>query len=305
MTGFDHLTVLRDEVVRVLAPAAGEVHVDCTLGGGGHAEALLEAAPCVVIGIDRDAAALAAARARLARFGDRFVAVRGRFGGLGALLDAAGHPQVDGILADLGVSSPQLDRPERGFSFRFSGPLDMRMDQDAPLSASDVVNEWSEEDLARTIRDLGEEQRWRAVAKAIVAGRPWSDTAALAGAIGRAIGRSDSRINPATRTFQAIRMAVNDELGELDALLSQIPDRLRPGGRAAIIAFHSLEDRAVKQFFARESARGTERDPWGRPVIAPRLSAPSRPQKPAEDDPNPRARSARLRSARRLPWPTP
>jgi 16S rRNA (cytosine1402-N4)-methyltransferase len=181
----------------------------------------------------------------------------------------------------------------------------MRMDTDAELAAAEVVNEWSEEDLGQAIRDLGEEQRWRAVARAIVAGRPWADTAALAAGVGRAVGRSDSRINPATRTFQAIRMVVNDELGELDRLLTLLPDRLKSGGRAAIIAFHSLEDRAVKQFFARESARGTERDPWGRPVTPPRLSAPSRPMKPAEDDPNPRARSARLRSARRLPWPTP
>lgn len=302
MTGFAHVTVLRDEVVRALAPAAGEVHVDCTLGGGGHAEALLEAAPCRVIGIDRDADALAAATERLGRFGDRFRAVRGRFGDLGRVLDEVGEPQVDGVCADLGVSSPQLDRADRGFSFRQSGPLDMRMDQDAPVSAADVVNAWPEDELAAAIRDLGEEQRWRAVAKAIVAGRPWADTTALAGAIAKVVGRGDGRIHPATRTFQAIRMVVNDELGELDRLLTQLPDRLRPGGRAAIIAFHSLEDRAVKQFFARESARGTERDPYGHPVTPPRLSAPSRPVS-ADSDPNPRARSARLRSARRLPWP--
>jgi 16S rRNA (cytosine1402-N4)-methyltransferase len=239
------------------------VIVDCTLGGGGHAEALLDAG-CTVIGIDRDPHALAAA-ARLA--GPRFTAVRARFSELSDVLDRLGHGQVDGVLADLGVSSPQLDEAARGFSFREAGPIDMRMDPDAPVSAADLVNGWSEGDLADVIWRYGEEKRSRAVAKAIVAGRPWKDTRALAEAIAKVVGRGAGRIHPATRTFQGIRIAVNDELGEVERMLPQAVARLAPGGRLAVI-------RTIRLREVRDVA-------------------------PAPDDPNPRARSARLRTATR------
>lgn len=297
---FHHVTVLRDEVVAALRPADGEVHVDCTLGGGGHAEALLEAAACRVVGLDRDPSALAAASARLARFGDRFTAVRASFSRLGAVLEELGLDAVDGVLADLGVSSHQLDTAARGFSFRLPGPVDMRMDPDAPRSAADLVNGAAEAELADLIWAYGEERRSRAVARAIVAGRPWTDTAALAEAVAAAVGRSKDRIHPATRTFQALRIAVNDELGEVRALLPAAAEALRPGGRLAIIAFHSLEDRLVKQFLHAESGRTGPRDAWGNPVSPVRFSA-LRLVRPADDDPNPRARSARLRVATRSP----
>lgn len=301
-TPWPHITVLRDEAVTALAPQSGETMVDCTLGMGGHAEALLHAAPCKVIGIDRDAEALAIAKARLAPFGDRFMPLQGPFGNLANLLDSVGVDGVDGILADLGVSSLQLDTPGRGFSFRFSGPIDMRMDPSTGRSAADVVNQSTEESLTTCIFDYGEERHARRIASAIVQGRPWHDTASLAAAIAAAVPRSPDRgrIHPATRTFQAIRILVNDELGELERLLSSAIDRLKPGGRLAVISFHSLEDRIVKQRLARESGKGVARDPYGRPVTPARLRVlPD--LTPPSDDPNPRARSARLRIAVRLP----
>jgi len=298
---YAHLPVLLDEVVAALAPVRGEVFVDCTLGGGGHTEALLEAVDCRVVGLDRDPAAIRAATARLDRFGGRFQAVHARFSDLAEVLDSLGLDAVDGVLADLGVSSAQLDDPGRGFSFRRPGPVDMRMDPGAPVSAASVVHDWSEDALADLIRRYGEEPRARRVARAIVAGRPWSDTTTLADAIARVLGGRRGSIHPATRVFQAIRIQVNDELGELQRLLPVAVERLRPGGRLAIISFHSLEDRLVKRFVAAESGRGTERDPYGRPVGLVRLSSRTRAVKPAPDDPNPRARSARLRIATRLP----
>jgi 16S rRNA (cytosine1402-N4)-methyltransferase len=298
---YTHVPVLLAEVVAAMRPADGEVVVDCTVGGGGHSEALLETANCQVVGIDRDPTAIAASLDRLRRFGDRFVAVQGRFSDLAAILDDRGFGQVDGVLADLGVSSPQLDDGGRGFSFSESGPIDMRMDPDAPVRAADLVNQWSEKELADIIYEYGEERHSRRVARAIVAGRPWSDTRTLASAVARAVGRSKGRIHPATRTFQALRIAVNDELGELRALLPVAVERLRAGGRLGVVSFHSLEDRIVKQFIARESGRTAERDPWGNPVGPVRLAAQA-PITPSSDDPNPRARSARLRTAVRLPW---
>ncbi|NCG21942.1 MAG: 16S rRNA (cytosine(1402)-N(4))-methyltransferase RsmH, partial [Rhodobacterales bacterium] len=173
---FDHIPVLRAEVVTMLAPKDGEVFIDCTLGGAGHTCELLRAADCSVIGVDRDPAALAAATQNAAEFGDRFTAVRATFGEIGSILDNLGIESVDGILADIGVSSHQLDTADRGFSFRRSGPIDMRMDPDAPFSAEHVVNSWDETKLANAIYTLGEERRSRPVARAIVAGRPWTDT---------------------------------------------------------------------------------------------------------------------------------
>ena len=300
MSAFTHTTVLAEEAVAALSPRDGGVYVDCTLGGGGHAEGLLTAADCRVIGLDRDPAALDAARARLERFGDRFQAVHARFSEMGAVLASLGVDAVDGVLADLGVSSPQLDRPERGFSFRAPGPIDMRMDPTGGLSAADLVNTADASQLADWIFTYGEERAARRVARAIVAGRPWTDTATLAAAIAEVVGRG-SGIHPATRTFQALRIVVNDELGEIRRLLPAAVDHLRPEGRLAIIAFHSLEDRIVKHYFQEQSGRTAPRDPFGNPLGPLRLRLLP-PVAPSPSDPNPRARSARLRAAVRLPW---
>jgi 16S rRNA (cytosine1402-N4)-methyltransferase len=300
MTPFAHVTVLAAEAVAALAPRDGGVYVDCTLGGGGHAEGLLQAADCRVIGLDRDPNALRAANARLAGFGGRFQSVHARFSELGPVLAGLGLDGVDGVLADLGVSSPQLDQPERGFSFRTPGPIDMRMDPTAGVSAAELVNSADQDELADWIYLYGEERAARRVARAIVAGRPWADTATLAAAIAEVVGRG-SGIHPATRTFQALRIVVNDELGEIRRLLPAAVDLLRPDGRLAIIAFHSLEDRIVKHYFQEQSGRTAPRDPFGNPVGPLRLRLLP-PVAPSPSDPNPRARSARLRAAVRLPW---
>lgn len=297
---FHHVPVMLEPVLEALDPQDGQVLVDCTLGGGGHTRAILEAADCRVVGIDRDPAALAAARQAAGECADRLITVRGQFGDVLEVLQSLEVEQVDGILADLGVSSHQLDTPERGFSFRQSGPVDMRMDPDATISAATVVNEWPQDRLADVLYQFGEERRSRAVAAAIVAGRPWEDTADLAHAIARVVGRSKGRKHPATRSFQAIRIAVNDELGQLDTLLRASLSCLAPGGRMAILTFHSLEDRAVKRFLADHSGRNLPRDGYGNPVGAIDFDE-VRSRAPERDDPNPRARSARLRSARKLP----
>jgi 16S rRNA (cytosine1402-N4)-methyltransferase len=301
MSAWPHTTVLLQESVEALAPRDGQWFVDCTLGCGGHAEALLEAAACTVIGIDRDDDALAISRQRLARFGDRLITVKGSFGDLEKILDDLGVRGVDGVLADLGVSSVQLDTPERGFSFRSSGPIDMRMDSSARLSAQEIVDTWDVESLAECISKYGEERHARRVARAIVQGRPWRDTLQLAEAVRAAIpGANQQRIHPATRTFQALRIAVNDELGELERLLPAALNALRSGGRLALISFHSLEDRIVKRFISHESGRDFPRDPYGNPLGTPRLHSRSSSIVPPPSDPNPRARSARLRAAVRL-----
>lgn len=304
MSRWPHIPVLLSEVVTALAPKSGEVLVDCTLGMGGHSEALLQAADCTVIGVDRDVQALQIARERLAPFGDRFIPVHGAFGDLAEILsqqvDRLGSSGVDAVLADLGVSSLQLDTPGRGFSFRAAGPLDMRMDTSAGQAAADLLNHWDESQLATCIASQGEERHARRIARLIVQGRPWTDTLALADAIAAAVpGGRSSRIHPATRTFQALRISVNDELGQLERLLPAATAHLRPGGRLAIISFHSLEDRIVKRFLAKESGRDAERDPYGNPLGTPRLSRLSSVTS-SPDDPNPRARSARLRTAVRL-----
>jgi 16S rRNA (cytosine1402-N4)-methyltransferase len=301
---FEHLTVLRDESVAALAPAAGETFVDCTLGGGGHTEALLEAAECRVIGLDRDPAALSAARERLARFGDRFEAVHTDFAGLSRVLAERGLSQVDGVLADLGVSSPQLDEAERGFSFRMAGPVDMRMDPTSGITAAELLATVDEAELVRILRDYGEERHARRVARALLQDQPFTDTVALAECVARVVGRGKGRIHPATRTFQALRIAVNGELDQLESLLQQAHDHLAPGGRLAFITFHSLEDRLVKQFLHRAAGRGLPRDAYGNPIGDVTLQL-ARPLTPSPDDPNPRARSSRLRSAQRLPWNAP
>ncbi len=302
MTAYQHLSVMLPDVVAALRPADGDVFVDCTFGGGGHTRALLEAANCTVVAIDRDPAALANAAALQGQFGDRLVPRHAAFSELGRVLDELGLPLVDGVLADLGVSSHQLDTPERGFSFRTRGPLDMRMDPTSGQSAAELVDTLDESELVRILREYGEEQKAGRVARAIVSGRPWSDTLSLAEAVARVVGPG-GRIHPATRTFQALRIAVNGELGELESLLPAALERLRPGGRLAFLTFHSLEDRLVKRFFDASAGKGRPRDPYGNPIGPVHLRV--HPDLAPTDPENPRARSARLRSATRLPWNAP
>jgi 16S rRNA (cytosine1402-N4)-methyltransferase len=309
MSTFAHTTVLREEATRLLAPGPGRCVLDGTLGGGGHSEALLEAG-ATVIGLDQDPAALAAARTRLARFGDRFTAVHANFRDARAVLDARGIALVDGAIVDLGVSSPQLDEAARGFSFSHAGPLDMRMDPGAGVPLSEWLDGVDARELERVIRDYGEEPQARRVARAVceahAAGR-LGDTRALAEVVAGAIPRATwpKLVHPATRTFQALRIAVNDELGALNAWLDALPDLVAPGGRACVIAFHSLEDRPVKQRFA-ELTRGCICPP-DMPVCGCGRAAGWRlltrkPVSAGEDEiaANPRSRSARLRCVERL-----
>jgi 16S rRNA (cytosine1402-N4)-methyltransferase len=300
---FVHATVLRDEVVQLLMPVPGKRLVDATLGGGGHAEALL-AAGAEVIGVDRDPTAIAAARARLAG-AERFRAIEGRAGELEALLGPLGLLPVDGLLMDLGVSSPQLETPERGFSFQSDGPLDMRMGSHGE-TASALIARLSEQELAAVLRELGEEPFARPIARALKADLP-TTTAGAVESVKRAVPRKawPSKVHVATRTFQALRIAVNDELGELERVLSTLPRLLTVGGRAAIIAFHSLEDRAVKQAFRALEGRCT--CPPGLPVCAcgaqgtfKVLTRRAVQASDAEVERNPRARSARLRGVERV-----
>ncbi len=300
---FAHQTVLRDEVVDVLAPRAGQRIVDATLGGGGHAEALLECG-AEVIGVDRDPAALAAASARLASR-QRFRALRGNAGDLESLLAPLGLLPVDGVLADLGVSSPQLEDAARGFSFQGDGPLDMRMGPEG-LTAAEAIADADESTLAQVLREFGEEPFARPIARALKAARP-STTQAAVEAVKQAVPRRawPKRTHVATRTFQALRIWVNDELGALERLLEALPRLLRVGGRAAIISFHSLEDRRVKQAF--RALEGRCRCPPGLPVCVCGAGGSFRPltrkavkASEAEVERNPRSRSARLRAVERL-----
>ncbi len=300
---FAHQTVLRDEVVDVLAPRTGQRIVDATLGGGGHAEALLERG-AEVIGVDRDPAALAAASARLVGR-PLFRALRGNAGDLERLLGPLGLLPVDGVLADLGVSSPQLEDAARGFSFQSDGPLDMRMGPEGQTAAEAIAGA-DEATLARVLRELGEEPFARPIARALKAARPTTTQTAVE-AVKRAVPRRawPKRVHVATRTFQALRIWVNDELGALERLLEALPRLLRVGGRAAIISFHSLEDRRVKQAFRALEGRCT--CPPGLPVCVCGAGGSFRPltrkavkASGAEVANNPRSRSARLRAVERL-----
>ncbi len=280
MSGVGHEPVMVDEVVRFLG--GRPTVVDLTLGAGGHAEALLESGVGRLIGVDRDPEAVTIASGRLSRFGDRFAAVRARFS------DVPVENRVDGVLYDLGVSSMQIERPERGFSFRHEGPLDMRMGRgQEDESAMDLVNAASEKELARIIFEYGEERRSRRVAAAIVRARqrrPIETTEELAGIVVSAVGGRRGGPHPARRTFQALRIAVNRELEELATSLPRAVGVLAPGGRVVVIAYHSLEDRIVKRFFA-----GDER----LTVLTKKPLVPSA----DEAARNPRARSAKLRAA--------
>ena len=305
---FVHESVLAREVVEILRPAPGRLFLDGTLGGGGHSGLLLEAG-ARVIGIDKDPRALAAANARLARFGEAFRAVRADFRDAKNVLAALGIAGVDGALVDLGVSSPQLDEAERGFSFSRPGPLDMRM-SDEGERLEDLLRRIDERELARILRDYGEEPFARPIARAIkraVGSDEPLDTRRLAELIAGAIPRRawPKRIHPATRTFQALRIAVNDELGALAAWLDGLPAMLSVGGRAAAIAFHSLEDRMVKTRFRELTTACT--CPPDLPVCAcgaqASFEAVTRKAVQASDEEiarNPRARSARLRAVEKI-----
>jgi 16S rRNA (cytosine1402-N4)-methyltransferase len=300
-----HVPVLVAEALRYLAPERGGLFVDCTVGLGGHAEALLASGPAVrLVGIDRDRDALALAAERLAPWEPRARLVAARFGELGSVL--AGAAVDGGILADLGVSSLQLERPERGFSFQEEGPLDMRMGGEG-ATAAEVVNSYGEAELQRIIRDYGEERMARRIARALVEARsqePITTTQRLREVIHRAKGRSrEGRIDAATRAFQALRIEVNRELAELESLLEQAVRLLAQDGRLVILSYHSLEDRLVKQRLRRFSQG--EKDPvTGRPRQETRLLEllTRKAVRPSEQElaENPRARSARLRAARRL-----
>jgi 16S rRNA (cytosine1402-N4)-methyltransferase len=301
---FVHATVLADEAVRFLAPRAGEIYCDATLGGGGHAERVLEAsAPDGrLVGIDRDPSALDAARARLQRFGDRVTLVHGTFGDARAILTRLGLQLVDGFLLDVGVSSPQLDRAERGFSFQREGPLDMRMDPTSGETASALIERVSVDELADLIRRYGEERYAGRIARAIKNAGALATTTELAAVIARAVPTRERSKDPATRTFQALRIVVNDELGQLEQFLADFPDLLKPGGRVVVIAFHSLEDSLVKDRF-----RDLAKEPNVPPDLVAKMGLePAKlellTRKPVwagdeELERNPRARSARLRAA--------
>ena len=303
-----------DRVLAAIAPRDGAIYVDGTFGAGGYSRAILDSARCSVCGIDRDPATAPAAAAFESRYGGRFQFVAGRYGDMDSLLAARGIHAVDGVALDVGVSSMQLDSAERGFSFRTDGPLDMRMSSRG-RSAADVVNEESERSLAAIIRDYGEERRAGRVARAIVEARseaPITRTGRLAAVVRQAVGLGAGRraIDPATRTFQAIRIYVNDELGELARALSAAEALLRPGGRLAVVTFHSLEDRTVKRFLVERS--GARPLPSRHAPGAPAADPPARfrllgrrPTRPGEAEiaANPRARSARLRAAERTEAP--
>ncbi len=303
-----HESVLLAETIERLAPAPGKVIVDGTLGGGGHTAALL-AAGARVIGLDQDPEALAFAEKRLAEFGDRFTGLHTSFARGGEALDRLAILKVDGVLLDLGVSSRQLDAPDRGFSFMKDGALDMRMDPTNLISAADLVNTAGGEQLEKIFRNYGEEPAARKIAARIVRDRlvrPFRTTFQLVESIESVVPRH-GRAHPATRAFQALRIAVNRELEALSQGLEQFSRRLAPGGRFAVIAFHSLEDRIVKTFFKERTASFIDRPEWPEPRPNPQYIFKAVTGKPvvasdAEQRANPRSRSAKLRVVERIPY---
>ena len=306
----EHRPVLLHETIAALACRSGGRYVDATLGAGGHAEAILEASSPdgVLLGLDRDAAALDVARRRLQRFGPRARLLHADHRSLPEILDSLPFEAPDGIVFDLGVSSMQLDDPERGFSFRADGPLDMRMDRTQATTAGDLVNRLGEKELRAVLARFGEEKAAKAIAAAIVRARaraPLTRTGELAAIVAAAAPKRAASIDPATRTFQALRIAVNGELEGLEALLEAAAARLHPGGRLAVIAFHSLEDRAVKTSFRAMAQRcicprGLPRCGCGRPDLVRLVGRGAVRPSPREARDNPRSRSARLRACERL-----
>jgi 16S rRNA (cytosine1402-N4)-methyltransferase len=304
-----HIPVLLNEVVEALQPRDGGRYVDGTFGAGGYTTAMLDRADCRVIAIDRDPDAIAAGQALAERYAPRLRLIEGRFGDMAELLSVEGVDDVDGVALDLGVSSMQFDQAARGFSFRASGPLDMRMER-AGASAEDLVNDADEAELADIIWRYGEERRSRRVAHAIVETRRQKrieTTAELAEIVRRAVGpQGRDESDPATRTFQALRIAVNDELGELERGLAAAEQVLAPGGRLAVVSFHSLEDRAVKEFVRARAGR----TPAPSRHLPPRAEQPAaslrdltrKPVLPSPEEvaANPRSRSARLRVAEKI-----
>jgi 16S rRNA (cytosine1402-N4)-methyltransferase len=301
-----HLPVLLAETVSLLEPAPGRIFVDGTLGGGGHTEALLQAG-ATVVAIDQDPEALAHCAERLSVYGERFRPVQASYHEVASVLDQLGIEQVDGALLDLGVSSHQLDTPSRGFSFMNDGPLDMRMSPTGPVTASDLVNTASEDQLARIFREYGEEPAARRVAARLVKERavvPFTHTLQFADLVASVIPRK-GRSHPATRIFQALRIAVNRELEVLSAGLAAFTDRLAPGARFGVITFHSLEDRATKVFFKERAVEWLDRPEWPAPRRNPAYLFKLITNRPviatdAEQKSNPRSRSAKLRVVERI-----
>jgi 16S rRNA (cytosine1402-N4)-methyltransferase len=295
-----HIPVMLAEVLEALAPRDGAHYVDGTFGGGGYASAILEAADCRVLGIDRDPDAIARGQALVERFGGRLTLVQGEFSRMDEFTQA-----TDGVVLDLGVSSFQFDQPMRGFSFREDGPLDMRMSLSGE-SAADVVNSADERSLTQIIARFGEEKNARRIARAIIAARPISGTAQLAAIVSEAQGPAALRhaIHPATRTFQALRIHVNDELGELERGLEAALNILKPEGRLVVVSFHSLEDRMVKRFLTERSTtapRASRHAPVGAPARAANFNLLPRRMPSAEElANNVRARSATLRAGIKL-----
>jgi 16S rRNA (cytosine1402-N4)-methyltransferase len=306
---FDHIPVMLDEVLGFLAPQAGDVIADGTMGGGGYTRAILDAAKdCAVIAIDRDQLAHDHALTWEGKYDGRLTRVKGAFGDVAHHLATLGYDGIDGLVLDIGVSSPQLDQSARGFTFREDGPLDMRMDQSQGETAADLCNTMDEEDLANIIYAYGEERHSRKIARAIVKARPLSTTRQLAELVRASIPHSPKDpSHPATRTFQALRIAVNGELDELSRALDSAADVLKPGGRLVVVSFHSLEDRIVKDFLNKEAkppSAGSRYLPVTQAnTFVPRFKILTKsPAGPSEEETirNPRARSARLRAGVRL-----
>lgn len=305
-----HIPVLIDEVVAALAPAPGETHVDGTFGAGGYTKAILEKGAARVFAFDRDPEAIEAGEALVASSGGRLTLVPERFSRMRQALSARDVDAVDGVTLDIGVSSMQLDQADRGFSFQADGPLDMRMGRDGQ-SAADFVNDADEAEIADVLFHYGEEPKARRVARAIVAARPIARTGELADVVRKALGHHPGmKKDPATRTFQAIRIHVNEELKELEGGLAAAEQVLKPGGRLAVVTFHSLEDRIVKRFLKSRSGAlpaGSRHLPAANETgPAPTFEAVARAIRPsdAETEVNPRARSATLRAALRTSAPS-
>jgi len=307
-SAFHHLPVMCDEVLAVLSSGPPGIVLDATVGGGGHAAAILAANPDMsLVGLDCDDAALTAAAKRLERFGDRAVLHRSAFGDLAGVMDAVGVECISGFLFDLGVSSPQLDHAERGFSYRVAGPLDMRMDRRQRLTAAEVVNGYEEAELARILHRHADERHARRIARTVVAARPVADTARLAELVREAIPAPARRRggHPAKRTFQAIRIEVNGELDQLVGALDEAVRRLVPGGMGVVLSYHSGEDRIVKERFDRAATGGCACPPrlpcaCGATPMATLARRASRTPDVDEVAGNPRAASARLRSLERI-----